>query len=44
VNLAPGLKVNLKGKILLSLNALVTLKNDGLHARVTPMAGIDVTF
>jgi len=42
--LAPGLKVNLKGKILLSLNALVTLKNDGLHARVTPMAGIDVTF
>ena len=44
VNLAPGLKVNLKGKILLSLNALVTLKNDGLHARVSPMAGIDVTF
>ena len=44
VNLAPGLKVNLKGKILLSLNALITLKNDGLHARVSPMAGIDVTF
>jgi hypothetical protein len=44
VAVAPGLKVNLKGKILLSVNALVTLKNDGLHARVTPMAGIDVTF
>jgi hypothetical protein len=36
--------VNLKGKMLLSLSALVSLKNDGLHARVTPMAGIDVTF
>src|SRR4051812_1950183 len=44
VGLAPGLKVNLKGKMLLSLSALVSLKNDGLHARVTPMAGIDLTF
>jgi hypothetical protein len=44
VSLAPGLKVNLKGKMLLSLSALVSLKNDGLHARVTPMAGIDLTF
>ena len=44
VSVAPGLKVNLKGKMLLSLSALVSLKNDGLHARVTPMAGIDVTF
>ena len=43
VAIVPGLKVNLKGKILFSANALVTLKNDGLHARVTPMAGIDVT-
>jgi len=44
VSLAPGLKVNLKGKLLLSLNALIALKDDGLHARVTPMAGIDLTF
>jgi hypothetical protein len=44
VGLAPGLKVNLKGKMLLSLSALISLKNDGLHARVTPLAGIDVTF
>jgi len=44
IGIAPGLKVNLKGKILFSANALVTLKNDGLHARVTPMAGLDVTF
>jgi hypothetical protein len=44
VAIAPGLKVNLKGKILFSANALITMKNDGLHARVSPMAGLDVTF
>jgi hypothetical protein len=44
VALAPGLKVNLKGKMLLSLNALVSLVDSGLHARVTPVAGIDLTF
>ena len=44
LSLAPGLKVNLKGKMLLSLSVLVSLKDDGLHARVTPMAGIDLTF
>jgi hypothetical protein len=42
--LAPGLKVNLKGKMLLSLNALVALSDTGLHARVIPVAGIDLTF
>jgi hypothetical protein len=42
--LAPGLKVNLKGKMLLSLNALVSLSDSGLHARVIPVAGIDLTF
>jgi hypothetical protein len=36
--------VNLKGKMLLSLSALIAMKNDGLHARVTPLAGIDITF
>jgi hypothetical protein len=44
LNLAPGVKVNLKGKMLLSLSALIAMKNDGLHARVTPLAGIDITF
>ena len=44
IDLAPGLKVNLKGKLLLSLNALVALKDSGLHARITPVAGIDLTF
>jgi hypothetical protein len=44
ISLAPGLKVNLKGKMLLSLNALVALHDSGLHQRVTPVAGIDLTF
>ena len=44
LSLAPGMKVNLKGKFLLSLNALIALRDTGLHARVTPVAGIDLTF
>ena len=44
VSLAPGLKVNLKGKLLLSLNALIALQDTGLHTRVTPVAGIDLNF
>jgi hypothetical protein len=44
LSLAPGMKVNLKGKILLSLNALVALQDGGLHTRVTPVAGIETNF
>jgi hypothetical protein len=44
VDLAPGLKANIKGKLIVSLNALVALRDTGLHARVTPVAGIDLTF
>jgi hypothetical protein len=44
LSLAPGVKVNLKGKLLLSVNALVALRDTGLHARVTPVAGFDLTF
>jgi hypothetical protein len=44
VDLAPGLKANLKGKMLITLNALVALHDSGLHARVTPVAGVDLTF
>jgi hypothetical protein len=44
VDIAPGLKANLKGKLLISLNALIALRDTGLHARVTPVAGIDLTF
>jgi hypothetical protein len=42
--LVPGVKVNLIGKMLLSLNAIVTLKNNGLHATVTPVVGINLTL
>ena len=38
------MKVNLKGKMLLSLNALIALRDGGLHTRVTPVAGIDLNF
>ena len=44
LTLVPGLKVNLKGKLLLSLSALTTLKNNGLHATITPVVGIDLTL
>lgn len=44
VTLVPGLKVNLKGTLLLSLNALTSLYDTGLHARVTPVVGLDLTF
>lgn len=44
LTLVPGLKLNLKGTFLLALNALVALRDDGLHARVTPVIGIDLTF
>jgi hypothetical protein len=36
--------VNLKGKMLLSLNALVALTDGGMWTRVIPVAGIDLTF
>jgi hypothetical protein len=44
ITAAPGLKWNLKGNVLLSLNALVPLFDNGLHDRFTPVVGLDVTF
>ena len=43
ITFIPGLKVNLIGKMVLSLNALVTMKNNGLHSKITPVAGINLT-
>lgn len=43
VSFIPGMKVNLIGKMVLSLNAIVTMSNNGLHARVTPVAGLNLT-
>jgi hypothetical protein len=42
--LVPGLKVNLKGKLLLSLHVLTTLKNNGLRANISPVAALDLTL
>jgi hypothetical protein len=36
--------VNLKGKMLISLNALVALRDGGLFTRVTPVAGVELNF
>jgi hypothetical protein len=44
IDFAPGLKANLKGKLLVSVSALIALHDTGMHARVTPVAGIDLTF
>jgi len=43
ITFIPGMKVNLIGKMVLSLNALVTMKNNGLHSKITPVAGINLT-
>jgi hypothetical protein len=44
LTLVPGLRLNLKGNMLLSLNALVALKDNGFHARFIPVIGIDMTL
>jgi hypothetical protein len=44
ITLAPGLKWNVKGQVLLSLNALIPLFDNGLHDLFTPVIGIDMTF
>lgn len=42
--LVPGLKLNLKGNFLLSLNVLTSLRDNGLHDRVIPVFGLEWTF
>lgn len=44
ISVAPGLKWNLKGNMLLSLNAIVPLRDNGVHDRFTPVVGLDWTF
>jgi hypothetical protein len=43
-SVVPGIKWNLKGKFLLSLNAIIAVKDSGLHDKFTPVAGLDFTF
>jgi hypothetical protein len=42
--LAPGLKWNLKGSFVFSGNALISLRDTGLHDLFTPVVGVDWTF
>ena len=44
VTLVPGLRWNLFGQTLLNAHVLISLKNDGLRAKVTPSIGMDWTF
>ena len=43
ITLIPGMKANLIGKLVLSLNALVTMQNNGLHSKITPVVGLNLT-
>jgi len=42
--IVPGLKWNLMGKFLLSLNGIVTLRDNGLYDKFTPVVGLDWSF
>ena len=44
LTLAPGVRLNLKGSFVLSLNALTTLRDNGLHDKFIPVVGLDWTF
>ncbi len=43
-SLAPGLKWNLKGKVLLSLHGIFSIRDNGLRDKFTPVVGLDWTF
>lgn len=44
VTLVPGFRWNIFGRTLLNTHVLVSLKNDGLRAKITPSVGLDFTF
>lgn len=44
LSLAPGLKWNVTGSLLVTVNVLASLKNDGLRANVIPVIGVDWAF
>jgi hypothetical protein len=43
-SIVPGVKWNLLGKFLLSLNGIVTLRDNGLYDKFTPVIGLDWSF
>jgi hypothetical protein len=44
LSLVPGIKWNLKGKMLLSVSGITSLSDNGLHDLFTPVVGLDITF
>jgi hypothetical protein len=44
VSLAPGIKWNVAGNVLLTGNVLASITNKGLRANVIPVVGVDWTF
>ena len=44
VSLAPGIKLNVWRSVLVTVNLLASLKNDGLQAKVVPVIGLDWAF
>lgn len=44
LSIVPGVKWNLKGKVLLSLSGIATIRDNGLHDLFTPVVGLDWSF
>jgi hypothetical protein len=44
LSLVPGMKWNLKGKMLLTVSGIASLFDNGLHDLFTPVVGLDITF
>jgi hypothetical protein len=44
ITMVPGIKWNVRGTFLLSLNALVPIMDNSLHDKFTPVIGLDWTF
>jgi hypothetical protein len=44
LSIVPGIKWNLKGKMLLSFSGIATISDTGLHDLFTPVVGLDWSF
>jgi hypothetical protein len=43
-SIIPGLKWNVRGKILLVLSGIIAVRDNGLYDKFTPVVGLDITF
>ena len=44
INAAAGFKVNVFGRLLVDLNVLVRLNNEGLRDKISPLVGLEYAF